>query len=641
MADEPLQLICPRCSSAYQLTDEGQRSSTCPDCGLELFVSESQSRAESSPLHGTSETAPWSPGMSGHEPAQSDGHPMLEAVPRKLGRYDILDYLGGGGFARVYLAKDTELDRLVAMKVPRSDRFQSEAALDRFFEEARMVAQLEHPGIVQVYDVGTDEGIRYIVSQYIRGKTLTQRLALSSIPYTESAEIMRQCADAIQFAHKRQFFHRDLKPGNILLDESGKSFVADFGLAVHRTQQGQHAGEVAGTLQFMSPEQIVGDAHLLDGRSDIWSLGVILYTMLTARLPFEGDFDALVTEITERNPLPPRQLDERIPEQLQAACLKCLEKNPTDRYSTAWDLAESLQNWLSTVQSDAVVTASSAPTVMYGRPDSSTGQVARTDRKPRSNQTLLLLVILAGVAALTASFAATRPENDEPFGPLRKMPFRFDDSITLDRWYPLLEDKPTELFPRPSGKQSDWFYDGERQAIQIDSPGSRFLLLGETDSADFRLSFAVNRNVWSGSIGLFWGFQEAEWRSGEIVPQCHYVDLYGYPKNNSHVVAVKYGRVWCQTGEGRPPTTNTSQLGQHRIEHPGVSEQHLELRIVNGKLITASLNGEEMPDLLMHAESRGLPGLAPSGQFGIVSGKGASTIRDARIRVLSYKRSSE
>ena len=195
------------------------------------------------------------------------------AAPERLGRYRIVRLLGEGGMGRVYLAEDEELDRKVAVKVPRADRFRSQADRDKFLAEARTTARLKHPGIVQVFDVGQeDDGVPFIVAEYIKGQDLAALLGPERLPFQRTAEVVAQIAEALAYAHKRGFVHRDLKPANILLDAEGKPHVVDFGLAVHDSSQRALAGEFAGTVCDMVPEQVRREVHRLDGRADIWAL---------------------------------------------------------------------------------------------------------------------------------------------------------------------------------------------------------------------------------------------------------------------------------------------------------------------------------------------------------------------------------
>ena len=187
----------------------------------------------------------------------------------------------------VYLAHDEELDKPVAIKVPHRHLFRSEEDLQRFLDEARTAAKLKHPSIVPVHYFGREsDGTCYIVMEYIDGPSLAERLQSGPLPPSEAADILATVADAVAHIHRRGFVHRDLKPRNILLDAEGRPHVADFGLALHESAQRQLAGDSSGTLAYMPPEQVEGKAQWLDGRADLWALGVIFYEMLTGRRPF-------------------------------------------------------------------------------------------------------------------------------------------------------------------------------------------------------------------------------------------------------------------------------------------------------------------------------------------------------------------
>ncbi|MFW6171542.1 MAG: protein kinase domain-containing protein [Planctomycetota bacterium] len=263
-----------------------------------------------------------------------------------IGRYEVRRMLGTGAFAVVYLAWDAQLNREVAIKVPHRFLLSSPAARQRFLDEARTVAGLRHPGIVTLFDVATlpEDGTVYLVMQYVAGDSLRQRLQSGPLPPQQAGRIAAGVADAMAAAHRVGVFHRDLKPKNILLDENDGPHVCDFGLAVNVDTQRERKGEQAGTLAYMAPEQIRGESHQLDGRADIWALGVIHYEMLTGKVPFSGrNRDELCNDILQRDPRPPRQVDTRIPRQQERICLECLGKQPNQRPTTAGDVSAALR----------------------------------------------------------------------------------------------------------------------------------------------------------------------------------------------------------------------------------------------------------------------------------------------------------
>ena len=267
--------------------------------------------------------------------------------PRRIGRYRIERVLGTGGFGLVYLAHDEQLNRRVAVKVPHAKLISKPEDAEAYLAEARTVANLDYPGIVPVYDVGSTEDCPcYVVSKYIEGTDLAKRLQHHRLTYREAAELVSTVAEALHYAHKQGLVHRDIKPGNLLLDKSGKPFVADFGLALREENRGK-GSRYAGTPAYMSPEQARGEGHRVDGRSDIFALGVVFYELLAGRRPFRGDTQAeLLEQITSDEPKPLLQYDEKLPKELQRICLKALSKRASDRYSSAYEMADDLRVFL-------------------------------------------------------------------------------------------------------------------------------------------------------------------------------------------------------------------------------------------------------------------------------------------------------
>ncbi len=263
-----------------------------------------------------------------------------------IGRYQVRRLLGEGAFGRVYACWDEKLAREVAVKVPRR-KLPGDEQLAAFLREAQAAAKLRHPSIVQVFDVGQEAGGEpFVVMEVVAGESLAEVAKRGSHSPQQIARLLALTADALAHAHQNNLVHRDIKPSNIWIDASGSVRVLDFGLALDDERRWQHAGELAGTYQYMAPEQVSRQAHRLDGRADIWSLGVILYELLTGRRPFSGDTVGEVSdEILHKQPRPPRQLRPEAPPELERICLKCLQKKPGDRYATAGDLAADLRRF--------------------------------------------------------------------------------------------------------------------------------------------------------------------------------------------------------------------------------------------------------------------------------------------------------
>jgi serine/threonine protein kinase/formylglycine-generating enzyme required for sulfatase activity len=264
-------------------------------------------------------------------------------VPARIGRYRLDSILGEGGFGRVYLGYDDVLKRPVAIKVPRRHRKPGINGEDTYLKEARIVASLDHPAIVPVLDCGfAEDGSCFVVSKYIEGSDLATKARRTPLSLAASAELIATVAEALHSAHLKGVVHRDIKPANILIDVRGYPFVADFGIALNEEDYGRDSATM-GTILYMSPEQIRGEGHLVDGRSDIFSLGIVFYELLTGRRPFASVRPPGTLAI---DPRPPRQINDGIPRELERICLKAMSNRVVDRYSTAADLAAELRLFL-------------------------------------------------------------------------------------------------------------------------------------------------------------------------------------------------------------------------------------------------------------------------------------------------------
>jgi eukaryotic-like serine/threonine-protein kinase len=278
--------------------------------------------------------------------AGSAGH---VAGGTRFGQYELRKELGRGGMGVVYLARQTELDRVVALKMILSSRLASEEDVRRFHAESKAAARLQHPNIVGIHDAGQQLGQHYFAMDYIDGPNLAEWVRRDNPTIEQRVECLAAVARAADYLHAQGIVHRDLKPSNILVDRSGRPFVTDFGLArVFNSDSRQtQTGTIIGTPSYMPPEQAAGRLAEISPRSDVYSLGAILYELLCGRPPFQRDnpLDVLV-EVLEGEPDRPTQVNKKVPRELELVCLKCLEKAPEKRYDSARELADDLDRYL-------------------------------------------------------------------------------------------------------------------------------------------------------------------------------------------------------------------------------------------------------------------------------------------------------
>ncbi|MBL8799705.1 MAG: serine/threonine protein kinase [Planctomycetia bacterium] len=265
-----------------------------------------------------------------------------------FGKYELLDEIGRGGMGVIYKARQKDLERIVAIKMILSSQLASRQQLERFLAEARAMARLQHPHIVRIHEIGELHGQPYLVMEYITGVSLAEHMRRQTVAPEEAARIVGLIARAVEHLHQQGIVHRDLKPSNILLDDQGMPYVTDFGLVkmVGSSSNVTTTGAIVGTPAYMAPEQATGKPEQVGPCSDVYSLGAILYELLTGRPPFqeENPLDTLV-QVIEGEPTQPRLLKPDLPPQLETICMQCLEKTAEERYRTAAALADDLDRF--------------------------------------------------------------------------------------------------------------------------------------------------------------------------------------------------------------------------------------------------------------------------------------------------------
>jgi WD40 repeat protein/tRNA A-37 threonylcarbamoyl transferase component Bud32 len=319
----------------------------CPKCVLGLGLTTAPGSSETPPLDPTSATA-----------AEQPPTVRVGVKVRYVGDYELLEEIARGGMGVVYKARQASLNRIVAVKMILAGQLASETDVKRFRSEAAAAARLQHKNIVAIHEVGEHEGQHYFSMDFVDGPSLAEVVRKGPLPARQAAQCVKTIAEAVEHAHRQGILHRDLKPSNILLDPQGQPRVTDFGLAKHVASGGRQppdespdsgltaTGQVLGTPSYMPPEQATGEG-CVDSRSDVYSLGAVLYELLTGHVPFQAETPALtIQQILETEPVAPARLLPTIPRDLDTVCLKCLQKDPQRRYASAQELADDLGRWL-------------------------------------------------------------------------------------------------------------------------------------------------------------------------------------------------------------------------------------------------------------------------------------------------------
>ncbi len=485
-----------------------------------------------------------------------------EDVPHQISRFVIRKRLGGGGFGSVYLAYDPILDRDIALKVPRGPAPWADEQTQSFLAEARIAVRLKHPHVIAVHDAGesAESGV-FIAMEYVEGESLSERLKRGKLSIPDTVRICGQIAEAMQVGHKLGLIHRDLKPSNILLDGTGSVKVCDFGLAMHEEGQQARRGEVSGTLPYMSPEQLAGNSHLLDGRSDIWSLGVMLYECLTGRRPFRGDNkEEIREEILTRDPKPLRQLDETIPPALDELCLHCLRRNLPDRLPTALDFQRGLAQ----------------ATNQKG------GQALRWGLAIGGG------ILLCGAIALVASGWISDGTSQDKVESTVPNPENLPAGTT-----DLLRQKPRELVFETLVPQNIFVYHERTHWLTIHSMDWSAFACGK-HPLQFTLDVATQHGEQPAQVGVFWGLHPESSADGLFRESCLAVIVEPNAPPPANASVHFYRLIIGDDLRGRRDFVHTQELASASVSVDWRKPVDLQLQVRAGKCTGVTVQGKHL-----------------------------------------------
>jgi serine/threonine protein kinase len=475
-----------------------------------------------------------------------------------LARYEIRKYLGSGAFGTVSLAWDNQLHRDVAIKQPRVGLPPSAKQL--FVREARLVARLRHPSVVVVHDVQVAEsGDPFIVYEYVPGQSLRQKLKeLDPLPCEEALKIATAIAEGLSAAHQLGLTHRDLKPANILLDPQGCPRIADFGLAIEEVHQRALKGEVAGTSKYMAPEQLRGETHQLDGRTDLWALGVIFYELLTGRHPFPGEDPAdVIEQILNRDPRPPRQWVPEIPQPLEDLVLRLLAKPVSERIGSAREVLEILR-----------------------KPTASSPAAPLTERLLQRRWDWKVVAIAALVGVLGLALAGSLVFPPKPTATPRAV--LTDDDFDTGAWTKLMKLSP----PGVASLDETTVLVHEPYKLSVSSEHPEYMLLGRTHARNYSVKIKLFPRNWNGGAGLFLGYV------GEAGPTKSAV-LIGVAKNRDGQAVIER-QMTTQQAAGVQNITHLTQLSRSTNSKDVGDAVILQVEVEEGRVTQILLDGVPM-----------------------------------------------
>lgn len=574
-------------------------------------------------------------------------------VPERIDRFEVIRELGRGGFGVVYLAHDATLDRQVAIKVPHPWLTEDAAASARCLKEAQLASKLRHPGIVTIHDISQRDGrIQYVVQEFIDGSTLHDLITRRRFSVRKAVQLVLKIAEALQSAHAQGVYHRDLKPANLIVDHQGGVHVLDFGLAIDDESQSQLRGQIAGTAAYMSPEQLRGDAHHLDGRTDIWSLGVIFYELLTGRRPFRGNSTEAIEQVLGRAPAPPRQFHASIPKRVESCCLNCLIKPVEQRVASASDLIEELRAILAEdLLPDTVEPLNENAPQFEDAVDTKRLAQEATKRQssprvlPRRSKRWMGLFMFLVACGLLALFPAT-------YSFFTRAPFNLQTAQSLQIHKPkgsdidLLSESPVPVVRATLEGSLHSYKDGK---LEMRSPGfgshggAISLFPHQIKELNYDMEFKLKQEgVWQAGVGILYGVQPSKTAPGGYVGNV--VQIYPDPFQKYKTWKM---RVFQFLFFDRPGNTIDNSLRPDislKGEPPEIptDEMLITLRIRDGQLHSVFFNGKlygetglfsptAVKNALQLADTHQVAFFEMKGQAGVMIASSKTTISRAML----------
>lgn len=539
---------------------------------------------------------PLAPTASHH---RTDGR-FDRQIGNQIDRYEIIRRLGRGAFGETYLARDPQLDLQVAIKVPRPG-----TDYEGFLEEARAASAVRHPNIVAFLNVGIHEDIPFAVMEYLDGGTLSERMKRENMSWREAVEIAAALADGLARGNEK-LAHCDLKPANIIFTRDGVPKIADFGLAVRFEAEDGRRESRGGTRPYMSPEQVRGDA--IDGRSDIWALGVILYELLAGRRPFQGDERAVVNQILSGTPPQPvRQVNGQVPLHINDICMRCLKPDPDDRYVAARDLADDLRHALSEAEESGARTATPSP-----KPP-----ITAKRWRGLAVTTLLLGVSTVAVVYLVASLIPQR-----------------DVELPEEPW-----TDPSVLVWQPTNDrvESYGFNAATREFEFETTAGPALFEVGKIRDDSLRISALVkiHGRRQPGNVGFFWGFAPVSERSdiekGEVTYRCWSLSLGRFSSSRPIEMHVQQLGIGPNGGRHTVLVHYPVYLHPRNYDAAALDEVKIELDLTPTQVTQISVNGKRQLDHPIELEAPIF--VAPwsefvSSTYGIFGDSGSFSVSD-------------